>query len=163
LNTLNIDFIEISGGSYEAPAMQGKSGDERTLAREAYFLSFAKEIAQHSTIPIMTTGGIKRLSIANEVLNNDIDLVGLASALAYNPALINQWLVDEETIGFIPATSWKDKTLSGLANMALVKRQLRRLGAGKQAKRSSSALLSLILDQLRVIKLTKRYRKQYID
>jgi len=163
LHSLQVDFIELSGGSYEAPAMQGKSGDERTLAREAYFLSFAKEIAEHSTIPVMTTGGIKRFSVANEVLDNNMEMVGMASALAFNPALINQWRVDEETLGYIPATPWKDKTLSGLANMALVKRQLRRLGAGKIPTTSASAILTLIIDQLRAAKLTKRYRKQYID
>ncbi|WP_412973096.1 NADH:flavin oxidoreductase/NADH oxidase family protein [Glaciecola sp. MF2-115] len=163
LNTMNLDFIELSGGSYEAPAMQGKSGDERTLAREAYFLTFAKEIAQHSHIPVMTTGGVKRYSVANEVLQNGMELVGLASALAFNPALINQWTVDQDILGFIPSTSWKDKTLSGLANMALVKRQLRRLGAGKKPKINSSPLITLIMDQVRAAKLTKRYRTQHID
>ncbi|MFT5278154.1 MAG: 2,4-dienoyl-CoA reductase-like NADH-dependent reductase (Old Yellow Enzyme family) [Glaciecola sp.] len=163
LNELHLDFIELSGGSYEAPAMQGNSGDDRTLAREAYFLSFAKQIAEHSDIPVMTTGGIKRLTVANEVLDSNMELVGMASALAYNPALINQWVVDQETLGFIPATTWKDKTLSGLANMALVKRQLRRIGGGKLPKMNSSALLTLILDQVRAAKLTKRYRKQYVD
>lgn len=37
LNTLPIDLLELSGGSYEAPAMQGEARDGRTLAREAYF------------------------------------------------------------------------------------------------------------------------------
>jgi len=32
----------LSGGSYEAPAMQGEARDGRTLAREAYFLEFAR-------------------------------------------------------------------------------------------------------------------------
>jgi 2,4-dienoyl-CoA reductase-like NADH-dependent reductase (Old Yellow Enzyme family) len=163
LNTKGLDFIELSGGSYEAPAMQGKSGDERTLAREAYFLTFAKQIAQHSRIPVMTTGGIKRLAVANEVLAANMDLVGIASALAFNPALINQWTVDQDTLGHIPATPWKDKTLSGLANMALVKRQLRRLGKGDTPNVNASPLLTLIMDQIRAAKLTKRYRKQYID
>ena len=163
LNDMNLDFIELSGGSYEAPAMQGKSGDERTLAREAYFLSFAKQIAQHANIPVMTTGGIKRYSVANEVLNSNMELVGLASALAFNPALINQWAVEQDIEGYIPATPWKDKTLSGLANMALVKRQLRRLGRGKKATTKASPLITLILDQLRAAKLTKRYRKNLID
>jgi 2,4-dienoyl-CoA reductase-like NADH-dependent reductase (Old Yellow Enzyme family) len=143
--------------------MQGKSGDERTLAREAYFLTFAKRIAEHSNIPVMTTGGVKRLPVANEVLSSGMDLVGIASALAYDPALVNKWTVNGDFEGFIPSTGWKDKTLSGLANMALVKRQLRKLGKGKRPSRSSSPLISLIIDQIRAAKLTKRYRKQFID
>jgi 2,4-dienoyl-CoA reductase-like NADH-dependent reductase (Old Yellow Enzyme family) len=100
LNDTSLDFIELSGGSYEAPAMQGKSGDERTLAREAYFLTFAKQIAEHSKIPVMTTGGVKRLAVADEILANGMDLVGIASALAYDPALVNKWTVDEDLVGF---------------------------------------------------------------
>lgn len=42
LEELHIDFVELSGGSYEAPAMQGRSADERTLAREAYFFRVRK-------------------------------------------------------------------------------------------------------------------------
>jgi len=163
LNTIGLDFIELSGGSYEAPAMQGKSGDDRTLAREAYFLTFAKQIVQHSSVPVMITGGIKRFTVVNDILESNIDLVGIASALAFNPALVNQWEVKHDTLGYIPATSWKDKTLSGLANMALVKRQLRRLGNGDAPSVNSSPLITLIIDQVRAAKLTKRYRKQYID
>lgn len=44
LNEHAVDLVELSGGSYEAPAMQGQARDGRTLAREAYFLEFAQEI-----------------------------------------------------------------------------------------------------------------------
>lgn len=64
LNALNVDMIELSGGSYEAPAMHGRARDGRTLAREAYFLDFAKDIQTVAKMPIMITGGIKRPSIA---------------------------------------------------------------------------------------------------
>ena len=37
LNTSGVDLVELSGGSYEAPAMQGQTRDGRTVAREAYF------------------------------------------------------------------------------------------------------------------------------
>ena len=52
-----IDFVELSGGSYEAPAMQGRTADNRTLAREAYFLEFAQQIAPATQLPLMTTAG----------------------------------------------------------------------------------------------------------
>ncbi|MFC4701289.1 NADH:flavin oxidoreductase/NADH oxidase family protein [Glaciecola siphonariae] len=159
LNTLNIDFIELSGGSYEAPAMQGKSGDERTLAREAYFLKFATQISEHAKMPLMTTGGIKRFETAQSVLENGVDLVGMASALAYEPSLISAWKSSPEHVGFVPHVSWKDKAMSGLATMALVKRQLRKLGNNQPTNPKCSPLLSLILDQLRIKRLTKTYRK----
>lgn len=156
-----LDFVELSGGSYEAPAMQGKSADDRTLAREAYFLSFANEIAEAATMPIMVTGGVKRLPVVEEVLSSNVDLVGMATALAMTPDLPNQWQQNPDLVGDLPVVSWKDKTLSGLATMSMVKRQLKRVGDGKKPVKSPSAICSLIKDQINKAKLTKRYRKQY--
>ena len=34
---LGVDLVELSGGSYESPAMSGRPADGRTAAREAYF------------------------------------------------------------------------------------------------------------------------------
>ncbi len=161
LNELNVDFVELSGGSYEAPAMQGKTGDERTLAREAYFLEFAKAISHRSSIPIMTTGGISRLSIANNVIESGVALVGIATALAYQPNLPNKWQNEPLQLAVLPSVTWQDKTLAGLATMALVKRQIRRLGQGKPVKTNASPIFTLISDQLRSVKLTKRYRNRF--
>ena len=157
----NVDFVELSGGSYEAPAMQGKTGDERTLAREAYFLEFAKAISHRSSIPIMTTGGISRLSIANNVIGSGVALVGIATALAYQPNLVNKWQNEPLQLAVLPSVTWQDKTLAGLATMALVKRQIRRVGQGKPVKTNASPIFTLISDQLRSVKLTKRYRNRF--
>ncbi|EOM2717779.1 NADH:flavin oxidoreductase/NADH oxidase family protein, partial [Acinetobacter baumannii] len=57
-----IDLIEISGGTYEAPAMAGAKADKRkasTIAREAYFLDFAEKIRQHVKCKLMVTGGFR--------------------------------------------------------------------------------------------------------
>lgn len=161
LEALQVDVVELSGGSYEAPAMQGQSGDERTLAREAYFLEFARNIASQTGMIMMTTGGIKRQEVAQQVVDSGIDLVGMASALAYQPDLVSQWQHGCATVGTIPTTQWKDKTLKGLANMALVKRQLRRIGNQQQPKVNDSAFWTLLLDQFRTARLTKRYRKHF--
>lgn len=159
LEKLNIDMVELSGGSYEAPAMQGVTADGRTLAREAYFLSFAQDIAKHTALPIMTTGGIYKFSTAKDVLAQGVDLVGIATGLALQPDLPNRWQLGKDIEIDMPTISWKNKTLRGLAIMALVKRNLRRLGAGKKATAKLSPVLSLILDQIRTAKLTKRYQK----
>ena len=161
LENEGVDFVELSGGSYEAPAMQGRTADNRTLAREAYFLEFAEQIAPATSVPLMTTGGISRLETANKVLGSGVDLVGLASALAMTPDLVNQWQLNADTVGVIPKVTWKDKTLAGLATMAIIKRQLRRMSKGKAPKHSNSPVWSLISDQINAAKLTKRYRKRY--
>ncbi len=161
LQTMQVDMVELSGGSYEAPAMQGRTADGRTLAREAYFLEFAQSIAANTNLPVMTTGGVRRLSIAEKVLNSGVELVGIASALAMTPDLVNKWRQQPGFVGQIPLVNWKDKTLAGLATMAIVKRQLRRISKNKAAKLSLSPIWSLIADQINAAKLTKRYRKQY--
>ncbi|MBP3946128.1 NADH:flavin oxidoreductase/NADH oxidase family protein [Psychrobacter sp. K31L] len=158
MNGLAVDLVELSGGSYESPAMQGTTADGRTLQREAYFLDFAKEIAQVATMPIMTTGGVRRLAVAENVLAQGIDIVGMGTALAMNPALPNDWKENDQLSAHDPVVQWKDKTLSAIATMAVIKRQLQRMGAGKPPKSNASPLFSLIRDRLRVKKLTKRYQ-----
>jgi len=159
LEALNIDMIELSGGSYEAPAMQGVTADGRTLAREAYFLSFAQSIARNTSIPVMTTGGIYKFSTAKTVLAKGVDLVGIATGLALKPDLPNRWQLGKDIEIDMPKITWKNKTLRSLAIMAVVKRNLRRVGAGKKASAKLSPLFTLILDQIRTARLTKRYQK----
>lgn len=161
LEALNIDLVELSGGSYESPAMQGITQDGRTLEREAYFLTFAKEIAQHANIPIMTTGGINRLEVAQNVIDAGVDMIGMGRALAFSPTLPKQWKTEPKAQARLPIVNWKNKTMGSIATMAITKRQLQRIGKGKQPKLNSSPLFSLIADQVRLKKLTKRYRARY--
>jgi 2,4-dienoyl-CoA reductase-like NADH-dependent reductase (Old Yellow Enzyme family) len=159
LNELPVDLVELSGGSYEAPAMQGRSADGRTLAREAYFLEFAKELAAVATMPVMTTGGIRRRAVAEQVLASGVAMVGVATALAQRPELPLAWFSGQELDASLPAVTWKDKGMAGLATMALVKRRLRAMAAGGTSPRAYSPLFTLIADQLRTKKLTARYRE----
>lgn len=157
INTLAVDLVELSGGSYESPAMQGTAADGRTLQREAYFLDFATDIAQAATIPVMTTGGVRRLAVAENVLAQGIDVVGIGTALAMNPALPNGWKTNHALSAHNPVVRWKDKTLAAVATMAVIKHQLQRMGKGKSPKTNTSAVCSLIADQVRQKILTKRY------
>ncbi len=82
----------------------------------------------------------------------------MGTALAMNPALPNDWKENDQLSAHDPVVQWKDKTLSAIATMAVIKRQLQRMGAGKPPKPNASPLFSLIRDRLRVKKLTKRYQ-----
>ena len=159
LNDLNVDLIELSGGSYEAPAMQGQARDGTSLDREAYFLSFARDIAAVSKTPIMTTGGIRRKEIAESVIGQGIAMIGIATALAMNPHLVKQWQSNIAVDGVLPEVRLKDKSMAALARMALVKRQLRRIGKNQKPLTKMSPLFTLIIDQLRSKRLTTRYRR----
>ena len=82
LNVLPVDLVEISGGNYEAPATVGSTGDGRSLPREACFLDFAKEMLSTVRMPLMVTGGIRRMEVVERVLATGISIAGMASARA---------------------------------------------------------------------------------
>ena len=159
LNDCAVDLVELSGGSYEAPAMQGESKDGRSLAREAYFLEFAAQIAKTAKMPVMVTGGVRRKVIAEQVLQQGVALVGMATALAMNPQLPNLWRAGQVINGAQPKVGLKDKVIAALATMAIVKRQLQRLGDGNQPKPHVNAVFTLIRDRFRTSQFTRRYRK----
>jgi 2,4-dienoyl-CoA reductase-like NADH-dependent reductase (Old Yellow Enzyme family) len=159
LNDQAVDLVELSGGSYESPAMQGRTADGRTLAREAYFLMFARDIAAVAAMPVMTTGGIRRQAIAQAVLNEGVDVVGMASALASVPDLPNRWRDGQAIEAPSVQVRWRDKAAAGVASMALVKRRLRAIAEGRRPRRCYSPVYSLVIDQMRTRKLTWRYRQ----
>ena len=134
LAPLGVDVVELSGGSYESPAMTGQAADERTRSREAYFLTLAEELAQASPLPLMLTGGIVRRSVADEVLAGGIDLVGMGTALAVDPDLPNKWRTGTDAAVELPPVTVKDKAAASAIGMARVRYQLRRLGRGKQPR-----------------------------
>jgi 2,4-dienoyl-CoA reductase-like NADH-dependent reductase (Old Yellow Enzyme family) len=159
LNHEAVDLVELSGGSYESPAMQGRTADGRTLAREAYFLTFAQEIAAVASMPVMTTGGIRRQAVAEAVLAERVAVVGMASALACMPDLPRRWRDGQSADAPVVAVGWRDKAMASLATMALIKRRLRAIAAGGRPARCYSPVYSLAIDQLRTRRLTTRYRQ----
>lgn len=158
LNNLGVDLVELSGGSYEAPAMQGDARDGRTLAREAYFVEFARDIRTVATMPVMVTGGIRRRAIAEQVVQSGVDMVGIGTALAIDPDLPRDWLAGKNSAPQLPPITWKNKVIASLANMAVVKFQLTRLSRNKQPDPNVSPLRALILQQLAAACRTRQYR-----
>ena len=76
------------------------------------------------------------------------------------PDLPNHWQNAPAYRAPKPQVSWRNKSLQALAVMAMIKRNLQRIGRGKAPKVIMSPVLSLIKDQLRKAKLTKRYNKR---
>lgn len=158
LNGLGIDLLELSGGSYESPAMQGHTDESSTSKREVYFIDFARDIASVASMPIMVTGGVHRLKTAEAAIGNGVDVLGIGRAMAFVPDLPAQWKAGQSAEISLPEVAWKNRTLAGIATMALVKRQLNRLASGKLPKAGLSPVVSLVGDQMKAKKLTKRYR-----
>lgn len=93
LNAERLDLLEISGGTYERPILTGmdelsvkpdksERRRESTIAREAYFLDYARDIRKAVTMPLMVTGGFRSAAGMNAALGSGtMDAVGLARPL----------------------------------------------------------------------------------
>ncbi|KAE9660501.1 NADH:flavin oxidoreductase/NADH oxidase family protein [Pseudomonas sp. PB105] len=158
LNPLPIDLLELSGGSYEAPAMQGEARDGRTLAREAYFLEFAAQMASVASMPVMVTGGIRRLPIVQQVLDSGIAMAGIATALTLEPQLIKHWREGRDLNPQLKPIDWKRKPLASLATLAVVRNQMRRLSRGRRPNPKVMPWLALACDQWFIARRTRQYR-----
>ncbi len=159
LNPLGVDLIELSGGSYEAPAMHGDARDGRTLAREAYFLEFARDIGAEATMPVMVTGGIRRLPVAEQVLDSGVAVVGIATALALNPQLPAQWQAGEASAPTLRPITWRNKVLASVAYMAMVKHQLRRVARGRRPNPQVAPAWAVLEQQLDTVVKNRCYRR----
>lgn len=100
IDDAGIDLIEISGGSYEAPAMAGVKSEkvkDSTLAREAYFLDFAANIRQHVKCQLMVTGGFRTVKAMNDaLLSGACDFIGLARPLAVETDLTDRLIAGSD-------------------------------------------------------------------
>jgi len=96
LQAAGVDLLEISGGSYEQPAMMDIAGMEApdapaqkpsTAAREAYFVDFAKTMRASLTMPLMVTGGFRTRRAMNTALEQGgADVIGLGRPLCVDTA-----------------------------------------------------------------------------
>lgn len=158
-----VDFVEVSGGTYESSAMMGESADGRvsqsTQKREAYFLDFAEQIAEAAKLPLMVTGGITQLDTAERVIRTDkIEMIGVARALIGTPDLPSRWQAGEAIKGPVQTVNWKNPALRSLANMALAKANLRRMSEAKAPKAHFNPIVASAKQQIRQAQQTKRYR-----
>jgi 2,4-dienoyl-CoA reductase-like NADH-dependent reductase (Old Yellow Enzyme family) len=158
LDPLGVDLVELSGGSYESPAMAGRPKDARTAAREAYFLELAAELAKTSPLPLMLTGGITRRETAEQVLASGVDLVGMGTSIAVTPDLPNRWRRGLEATERLRPVTWSDKTLASAASMALVRHQMRRITLGRHPTSRTHPLYALVCDQRTQRRALRRYR-----
>ncbi|WP_180063713.1 NADH:flavin oxidoreductase/NADH oxidase family protein [Acinetobacter sp. YH16042] len=100
IDAAGIDMIEISGGSYEAPAMAGAKEEKRkasTIAREAYFLDFADNIRKEVKCALMVTGGFRTVQGMNAALDSGAcDFIGIARPFAVEVDLADHLLAGQD-------------------------------------------------------------------
>jgi len=133
LDRENIDLLEISGGTYESPAMSDGGTSESTRRREAFFLDFADRVRAVTTVPLLVTGGFRTgTGMTDAITSGATDLIGIARPLALQPELPMALLAS-------PGTARSDfelkkigiKKLDSIADLWWTQHQVQRLGAGK--------------------------------
>lgn len=182
LERAGVDLLEISGGSYESPAMIGEKGGAvdieppkkaSTLAREAYFLDFARALRSRLKMPIMLTGGLRTREGMQSALDEGVDMLGVARPVCVDPACVKPLLSGE--IDALPL--WEEhlrrktgvfstnspfaliRTLSGFAGIYWFYVQIYCLGRGEQpitGKIPMMALLEVMQTEKRILGLRQR-------
>ncbi|MGA4211684.1 NADH:flavin oxidoreductase/NADH oxidase family protein [Ralstonia nicotianae] len=145
-----IDLIEISGGTYEAPAMSGafqKPQKVSTVAREAYFLEFAEKVRAEVQVPLMVTGGFRTAEGMNAALSSGaLDIVGVARLLAIDPdapaALLNGRDSSQRVRPI--KTGIKPVDRMGIMEVLWYTRQLKRIAEGGNPRPNESALMAFL-------------------
>ena len=158
LSKEGIDLIEISGGTYEAPAMMGKR-KKSTIKREVYFMDYIEKASKITTTPLMLTGGFRTTSIMKDAIaSNQLDIIGIARPFTVYPNIGNE-IFNNSRINFntkIKKTGVK--AIDGAMNIIWYESQIKRLGKGKVPKPDLNPWLVFIKYSWLILekKLTKK-------
>ena len=179
LNEAGVDMLEISGGSYEQPAMMDIEGmearyeetkRETTRAREAYFLTYAEEMRKVARMPLMVTGGFRtRAGMEEAIRAGACDLCGIARPLCVDPDLPRRLMRGEveaapsyeKTLRIGPGVfgphSKVDliKALNGFGVMAFFYENIFRLADGLDAREKMAVLPAFIKYQMQEMKAAR--------
>jgi 2,4-dienoyl-CoA reductase-like NADH-dependent reductase (Old Yellow Enzyme family) len=127
-----IDLLEISGGNYAEPAMEGVHHSGRSAVGEAYFADYAAKVRERAAVPLMLTGGLRtRDTMQRLVGDGAVDVVGVARPMAFVPDYPARILAGEpepvlpktlRTTGYRP--------LDGYLQLATHNAQFHRIAAG---------------------------------
>lgn len=138
-----LDLIEVSGGSYESPAMMGTAAAS-TRAREAYFLDYARTVRDLAgEIPLAVTGGFRtRTAMADAVDSGECDIVGLGRPTITTPTAAEMILAGQADAltthrmhSGLPSAVNRVidiKAIDGALDLSWHTDQLHRLGAGRE-------------------------------
>ncbi len=143
LSTEGLDLIEVSGGSYEQPAMMGTAA-QSTREREAYFLEYARAVRDVAgAVPLAVTGGNRtRAAMEAALAAGDTDMIGLGRPTCTTPDSANVILGSDESSVEAHGVRYSRtgllskaidiKAVNGAVELAWHEDQLHRLGKGKQ-------------------------------
>lgn len=169
LADLGVDLLELSGGSYEQPAMMDFAGmdpPERpkqasTAAREAYFVDLAKALMAGRTPPLLVTGGFRSRAAMAQALAAGIAMIGVGRPLCGAPDAVADLLAGridslprfETQLRIGPGLLGPNsplklaRALNGFAAQAWYYVQLRRIAAGEPLALDINPLMAFLSEQ----------------
>ena len=175
-----VDLIEVSGGTYEQPAMMRLAGmeavaeqtvRESTRRRESYFQRFAPEMrARVSRAKLMVTGGFRTAAgMADAIAGDGIDMIGLARPMCVDPDAPGKLLRGESAAmerwedrlrlgpGWFSATSpiAMLRAVNAFALQGWYYEQLLRIGETGRSEPALPVFKAFIADQRRSRRLAK--------
>jgi 2,4-dienoyl-CoA reductase-like NADH-dependent reductase (Old Yellow Enzyme family) len=136
LEAEGVDLLEISGGTYEKPAVTGAIREMRasTLAREAYFLEYARVVREKTTLPLLLTGGFRTRSGMVAALAGErgaVDMIGLARPMALEPDRPRGLLDGSVLESRVQPKTTGIRALDGLIEISWYTYQLHRIAHGQ--------------------------------
>ena len=146
MDAVGIDIIEVSGGTYEAPAMAGVKAEKckaSTVAREAYFLDFAEKIRQEVNCHLMVTGGFRTAAGMNAALDSGAcDFIGIARPFAVEPDLGNRLVAGQDVRYAVEKIKTGIPMIDKMAIMEIIwyAAQFKEIAKGKQPNPKLSPL-----------------------
>ena len=146
LADLGLDFVEISGGTYERPAMMGATSKS---TNQVFFAEYSKKLKQKIEIPVVVTGGIRSINAMNTLLNdNTTDFIGIARPLTIDPNIPNK--IKQGTYTIVETTRVStgvkklDKIFGSLLGIVYYQVLMQNISKGKEPKATKNAWPSLI-------------------
>lgn len=165
LSEAGVDLIEISGGTYEAPAMSGVVEQTRkasTSNREAYFLSFAEKVRTQTRTPLMVTGGFRSFAGMNSALESGaLDIVGVARLMAIDPDAPKALLSGRDCDYLVRPISTGIRAIDKMGIMEILwySRQLKRISEGGNPKPHESGIWAFLISVIKSIWGTNRTQR----
>ena len=152
LEAAAIDLIEISGGTYEAPAMAGLDADGNPLRsdHESPFWSSAAAASAVTSVPVMLTGGFRTRAEVDRALADGVaQLIGVGRPLAVDPALAGRFVRGETDVLDRPGPRLGGpapvrRLMGAAAGTGWHRIQIARTGAGKPPMQRMPALVSAL-------------------
>jgi 2,4-dienoyl-CoA reductase-like NADH-dependent reductase (Old Yellow Enzyme family) len=164
LDGRGVDFVEVSGGTFERNVSFGDGLPRSTREREGYFVELAQDARQATRIPLIVTGGLRsREGMERALRDGACDLVGLARPLAIEPDLPRRLLDGSAARAREIALEVPPGPRGQLAELMWYRAQLERLAGGREPDLRASpnrALLRIMLRDRIAAWRRRRYVKQ---